>query len=445
MTARSRSCLVGLAALGALLAPRHADAQPRKLSLTQAYGLALRSSPAMQVLRERVRQAEAARSKVWALLKPTASFSASFTHYDQEVVVDFAKLSPIPIPGAEPIVIQKQDQFAWNAVANLPLFRGPAYPRLTMARQGVELARLRELRTQQDFLLRVAQAYYLVVSRVDALKALTEKLDVDRKHLAAAKAQLAVGQAPRSSVLRADLVVTQDEQSARVARLTLDAARRQLAILLGVEGQVDAERPPEPASPPGSELSMTADALRQRADLQAAELSIALARKSKESVWWGFLPSLDLTWLYRWSEAAGFAGERGAWNLMLTVNVPLYDGGARYADLRDGESKLVEAREQRRALGLEVESEIVRLRAEVESASAGVISARKAVSLAKTTTEDMEASYAVGAVTQLDVLDASQRLLDAELQLTGQLFQRDLARLALAHAQGKFDPLRRRP
>jgi outer membrane protein TolC len=419
----------------AALALQPAAAQGRKLTLEQAYAQAARSSPTMQVLRERVRQAEAAHRKAWSLLKPTASFSASFTHSDQEDIV-FA------VPGRDPMTFQKQDQFAWNAVANLPIFRGPAYPRLKMARQGVELARLREVRTQQDFLLRVAQAYYMVVTRADTLSALEHKLEIGRKHLAAARAQLEVGQAPRATVLRADLVVTQDEQSVRVARIALGAARRQLGILIGEPGSVDVERPAEPPRPGGSERGMTETALG-RADVRAADLSIQLARKGKEATWWGFLPSLDLSWLYRWTEAAGFSGERGSWNLVFTLNVPIYDGGARYADLRDGHSKITEAVEQRRALGLEIEGEIVRLRAEVESASAGVVSAHKAVSLARTTEEDMNASYSVGAATQLDVLDASQRLLDAQLQLSGQLFQRDLARLALAHAQGLFDPLRR--
>jgi outer membrane protein len=427
--------LAGLLFLGAL--PRSGWADPREVSLEEAYALALRNNPNLQILKERVRQAEVARYRAWSALKPTASCSGTFTHYDTEIVV--------PLPGAEPIVIQKQDQFGFTALASLPLFRGPAYPRIGMARQSVELAQLREMRSQQDFLLRVAQAYYLVVTRGDGVSALTRKLEVDRKHLAAAQAQVQVGQAPRSTVLRADLVATQDEQTLRAQRIMLQAAQRQLAILLGVPGSVEASRPSEPASPGGSAGQMTESALRDRLDIKAATLSVDLAQKAREAVWWGFLPTLDLSWLYRWSEAAGFAPSNGTWSLFLTLNVPLYDGGNRYADLRDNASKLIEARQQRQALALEVESEIVRLRAEVESASAGVVSAQKAVNLAQTTTEDMEASFEVGAATQLDVLDAAQRLLDAELQLSGTLYQRDLARLALAHAQGQFDPPRRKP
>jgi outer membrane protein TolC len=282
----------------------------------------------------------------------------------------------------------------------------------------------------------VARAYYLVVSQKEVVTALQNKVKVDEKHLAAAKARFEVGQSPRSEVLRADLVATQDKQQLRTQTNTLHAARRQLALLVGLKGSVDVKRPAEPASTDGE----VGQALAVRHDYQATDVAIKLARQGKDTVWWGFLPLLDLSWLYRWSETEGFAGERGAWQLMFTLNVPIYDGGVRYANLREASAKLREAESQRRALALQIESEIVKLRSDVESANAGVVSARKALELAKTTASDMEVSFEAGAVTQLDVLDANQRLLDAELALTAQIFQRDLARLALTHALGKFDP-----
>jgi outer membrane protein TolC len=436
-TRRLAPIVLGLALLTA------AEARAETLTLERAYALAARNNPSLRVLKERVEQAEVARQRAWAALKPTASFQATFTHYDQEVVVDFARMSPIPIPGAEPIVIQKQNQFAFTGIATLPLFRGPAYPRLGLARQGIELARLREIRTQQDFLLRVAQAYYQIVSRGETVSALEHKLAVDRKHLAAARAQFEVGQAARPAVLRADLVVTQDEQSLRAQKIALEAARRQLGILIGTGGTPEVARPPEPPDPAGSQESMRREALQLRVDVRAATLSQQIAERSRDAIWWSFAPSLDLSWMYRWTEAAGFAGQNGSWNLMLTLSVPLYDGGLRYAELRDARSRVREAEAQNAGLVLELEAEIVRLRAELESSLAAVRSARKAVELAKTTESDMETSYNEGAATQLDVLDAAQRYLDAQLQLTASLFNRDLSRLALAHALGRFDPLRR--
>jgi len=425
----------------ALLLSSTSTLADQTLTLARAYEMALRNHPSIQLLKERVRQAEVARFRAWGALKPTASFQGTFTHYNKAIIIDLAKSSPVPIPGMEPIEIQKQDQFGFTALAKLPLFMGPAYPSIGMARKQVELARLTEIRSRRDFLLQVSRAYYLVVSQKEVVRALQNKVTLNEKHLGAAKARFEVGQSPRSEVLRADLVATQDSQKLRVEQNNLKAARRQLAILLGLNGSLDVRRPAEPPSLETARDSSVSQAMRTRHDYQATLLAARIARQAKDTVWWGFLPMLDLAWLYRWSEAAGFAGERGSWQLLFTLNVPLYDGGIRYANLREASSKMREVEQQRRALALRIEGEIVRLRADVESANAGVVSAHKAVELAKTTASDMEVSFEAGAVTQLDVLDANQRLLDAELAVTGALFQRDLARLALAHALGRFHPL----
>ena len=424
-----------------LLLPAGARAE-RVVTLEQAYALALRNHPSIQLLRERVRQAEAARYKAWSALKPTFTFQGTYTHFDEEIVVDFSEMMKalgLNIP-SEPTVLQKQDQFGFQAVANLPVFRGPAYPSIGLARKQVRLAELGEIRSRQDFLQQVARAYYMVVSQKEVVQALQNKVTVDLKHLGAAKARFEVGQAPRSTVLRADLVATQDQQQLRVQRNNLHVARRQLAILLGLSGSVEVKRPAEPATVKAQGGKMIDEALTVRRDYHASLLSVELAHQAKDTVWWGFAPSLDLTWLYRWTEAAGFATKKGMWNLMLTLNVPIYDGGIRYANLRESHAKLRQAEEQRRALAQEIEASIVKLRGDMDSAEAGVVSARKALELARTTASDMEVSFEAGAVTQLDVLDANQRLLDAELALTAQIFQRDLARLALTHALGKFDP-----
>ena len=127
---------------------------------------------------------------------------------------------------------------------------------------------------------------------------------------------------------------------------------------------------------------------------------------------------------------------------MFTLNLPLYDGGTRYANLRESKSKIREARYKRAALRATIEGQLVRLRKEVASAEAGVISARKAVKLARVTEGDMEASFAAGAVTQLDVLDATQRHLEANIGLISGLYKRDMARLALSNALGQYNPTR---
>ena len=422
-----------LAALG-LTAPASAQ---KLITLDKAYRLAMDHHPSIKVLRERVNQARTARYRSWSAVKPSAIFQGNFTHHDKEI--SFQNFFD---PTGDDIVMQKQNQFGFNLVAKVPLFVGPAYPGISMAKKMVKVAELTEEDYRRSFQLQVANAYYMVVSQKEVVRSLEAKVAVDRKHLAAARARVEAGQSARVEVLRADLVATQDGQTLRVARNNLQAARRQLAILLGLRGSVDVKRPPEPARPGKPFATMLGAALRNRHDYKASALSVDMARSGKLATWLSFAPTLDVSWIYRWSEATDFTGDSDAWYLMFNLNLPLYDGGTRYANLRESASKIREARHQRAALRSSIEGQLVRLRKEVASAEAGVISARKAVKLASVTEGDMEASFAAGAVTQLDVLDATQRHLEANIGLISTLYKRDMTRLALANALGQYNPTR---
>lgn len=412
----------------------------RVVTLPEAFRLAMKNHPSVRILQERVHQAEAARYKAWVAVKPTAYMQPNFSIYDHAAIIPASAMGGPP--GTPDIVFQKKYQWGMAMSISMPLVVAPAYPAIQAAYKQVEIARLNTVRSSRDFMLQVAQAYYAVVSQKEILRSLGTKVALGEKHLASAKAKVEVGQAARATELRADLVLTQDRQKLLVANNAVQAAKRQLAILLGIPGPVDVKRPAEPPTPDGAYQDQLQRAVQRREDLKAASLSVEAAGKGRTATWLGFLPTLDLSWNYRWTEAAGFIGDQDTWYFLFNLNIPIYDGGARYAGLRKTASQIRMAKEQVRALKANIASEIVRHRSNLTSAEAGLVSAGKAVKLARATREDIDASFEVGAATQLDALDASQRLLEAEINLVSSMFQRDIARLSLAHAVGAFMPVK---
>ncbi len=404
----------------------------------EAFRLAMKNHPSIKILQERVEQAKVARYKSWTMVKPTAYAQPNFSIYDHESIIPASALGAGGGQKVPDIVFQKKYQWGFLGSIKLPLVLAPAYPAIQAAYKQVEIIQLTKVRSTQEFLLQVARAYYAVVSQKEILRSLGTKVGLDEKHHAAAKAKVEVGQEARSIALRADLVLTQDKQKLLVAKNSLQAAKLQLAILLGIPGPVEVERPAEPPTPTGSYKEQLQRAIQQRKDYRAASVGIEAAQKGRTSVWLQFLPTLDLSWNYRWTQAAGFVGDQDTWYFLFNLNMPLYDGGARYAGLKKSASQIREARLKVKALRASIASDIVSQRSNLISAEAGLVSAAKAVKLARATTDDMNASYDVGAVTQLDALDASQRLLEAEIQLVSAKFQRDITRLSLAHAMGAF-------
>ena len=410
----------------------------RVVKLPEAFRLAMKNHPSVRIFQERVHQAEAARYKAWVAVKPTAYMQPNFSIYDNEAIIPASALGGPP--GTPDIVFQKKYQWGMAMSVTMPLVVAPAYPAIQAAYKQVEIARLNTVRSSRDFLLQVARAYYAVVSQKEILRSLGTKVELGGKHLAAAKAKVEVGQAARAIVLRADLVLTQDRQKLLVAKNAVQAAKMQLAILLGVPGPVEVIRPPEPPTPDGAYQDQLQQAVQRREDLKAASLGVEAASKGRTATWLGFLPTLDLSWNYRWTQAAGFVGDQDTWFFLFNLNIPIYDGGARYAGLRRTASQIIMAQEQVRALKASIAGDIVKYRSNLTSAESGIVSAGKAVKLARATREDIDASFEVGVATQLDALDASQRLLEAEINLVASKFQRDMARLSLAHAVGVFMP-----
>ena len=441
MSRSARAIVVSTAV--ALVTASSGPAGAAPLSLTDAYKRALRASPSLALMRARIAQARATHRRAWSTLLPTASVVGSFTHNQFEATLDFSEFIPpgssLPVP--DPVVIQKRNQFGFDAAAKLPLFRGPAYPQIGVAKKGIEQARLRRIQTRGDYLLSVARVYYTALGQKEAVKARDNKVKLDERNLKAAQARFQLGQAMRSDVMQAELVLTQDKQALVRQRLLLDASRRELGLMIGTRGAVDVVEPPLPKAPAGEPRALVGRALERRADLRADAVAVDAARQGKRAAWWQFAPLLDANFVYSWREASGFSGQNGAYILTLNLTLPIYDD-TRYAALKKSQAEIGAAEAQRRARILAVSRQVVRLRAELLASEAELVSAKKAEALARTTAEDMLARYEAGTAIQLNVLDASQRLLEAELTLTRARYTRDLARIALSHAVGGFSPLR---
>lgn len=419
---------------------RGGEVRRRLVTLEEAYRLAQRDNPTLELMQARVRAASAEVGRAWSQLKPSVSLSGSYTLNDPVIAFDMGAFAPPGAGPSEPIVIQRRHQLGFALQAGVPLFRGPAYHQLGVARKGIAAAELRGVRRRQDYLLRVAEAYYAGLGASEVATALEEKVGVDRQNLAAVSARLEVGRVLRSDVVRAELVLVQDEQALRRQRNALLAALRRLAILIGVEQAIELQRPAEPTGVEADERSMVQTALGRRADVEALRLEIAAAAQARRAVRWSFLPTLDLNLLYRWQNVAGFADRRDALAVVATLGLPLYDAGLRYANQRSAEARIAEGEAARGELERGIAEAIVQLRAELASAEAGLISAEKATTLAAIIVDEMAARYEAGTATQLDLLDATQRRLEARIDLTRSRYARDLARVALAHTLGRSQP-----
>jgi outer membrane protein TolC len=172
---------------------------------------------------------------------------------------------------------------------------------------------------------------------------------------------------------------------------------------------------------------LTRVGLARSPDLAALDASIAAAERqltaNRRAFW---VPSVSL--------AAGVdhlvngGNEKGAdfneteWGVQGVLEFPLLEGGAKFAELRQARETLASSRTQRRATALSLEQSIRAAFAQASGSYANVDFAHRQVEAARRNYELVDASYVLGVASILDLLDAQNQLLTAELAAVNALY-----------------------
>lgn len=303
----------------------------------------------------------------------------------------------------------------------LDIFGGETRSRQAAAADAERFARL-EVDVRRQVAAEIARTY-LQLRAVQRGIALTEQqLDLQRQTVELVRNRVGAGLAPGLDLVRAEAFVATLEADLGPLRRDLGRLENALAVLLGSApgalGDRLAERRPIPVADAGAPLGVPADLLRRRPDVQAAELAVAAATAEVGVATAALYPSFDLPAALRlgpFGLGALDAIEAVVASIGLLVELPIYDGGARAADITAAEERVVQAT-------LAYRDTVLRAVEEVEAALLGYVGARQrrnalqvALDRNRRAFAQSQALYRDGFASFLDVLD-SQRELTATLQ-----------------------------
>jgi len=416
---------------GAPAAPAE-PAPPPTVSLEQALDMARRHAEAFLAAGERLEQAEALRDRAWAALLPVLTASGTYTHADKEI-------------GFGDRVLQRQDYLSGGARARQPLLAVPAFYGLRAARSQVEATAHDVAQARTDLLFEVARAYYAALSADNLVGAARRAVATADEHLAATRARLAAGEAVQVDVTRARM--SQVEAGAGLVRAlnAREAALDLLAFLIGTEPPLAVVRPEaRPAEPAREAAALAGEALAARRDLEAARQRIAAAEAKEDQARLAWLPTLSLTGDLRASQNTGWSGDPASWQVGLTLDWLLFDGGLRAAERRERASRLREALLDRSRLERSVRREIRQALRDLASARVTLDAAGESAQLARDNRVLVLKRYRAGLGRSIDLVDADDEQRRAEVAAVGEELALARARLALLRALG-LDPLGGKP
>lgn len=337
-------------------------------------------------------------------LRATGSAGARKIDSNQETVI-----------GAEDALLNP------NAVAaeiDQPLFRGgQTMAETRQAENTVRAERARLVSVEQQVLLDAATAYMDVFRDQSELELnIRNEQRLDRQ-LAATRDRFEVGEVTRTDLFQAEARLARATAERIQAEGRLETSR---AVYRSVVGRSPGAlaRPSLPAPLPETVEAATAGAVAGNPDVDARAFDERSALDNVDRLRGRLLPTVRLTGrVARDYEITRNDSRLNTYEALVRMDMPLYQGGGEYAQLRQAKQTVAE----RRRLLDQAQRTSVRDATDawsrLETAAAAIRSRTTQVEANRVALEGVQREAEVGSRTVLDILDAEQELLDSQVDL----------------------------
>jgi outer membrane protein TolC len=292
------------------------------------------------------------------------------------------------------------------------------------AGEGEAIAKAKVEIVRRGLAATVTKAYYTLLSGQRKYATAQQALDQAKQYLDISQRLESGGEVAHSDVVKSELQFAAQEQAFRESKLTMDTARLDLAVLLFRDfdqnfGVVD-DLNLAPAVPAFAEVQTMAE--RENPDLQAANAALRAAGLDVKIARQAYLPTLtaDLAWgieanafaLHSKIAAAPDFGPLPNLGYFLTVslNVPVWDWGARSSKVRQAAFKREQATVELSATQRTLVRNLQGFYQEAQTAREQVESLRHSVDLAAESLRLNGLRYQAGEATILELVDAQTTL-----------------------------------
>ena len=428
---------------GAIAPPPRAELGPqrRRISLREALQLAAKQSPDVASARATAAIAEASVRRAWTAWQPDVTATGTFDHTNGISVVDFRPLVTAlghPDLAADPrfaptTIVAQNSRYA-TLQLNQPLLTPQGLFLPGVANSSAEAALRGFDEAREQVLLNVARNYLALQGLEGLLEAAREAEKVALRREQDARARIAAGTDVEIALLRAQT------ETAR--------ARAQIA---NIQGQKDSTLPvlealvgepidPLPAriedfGPSGEEA---ASPWENAYSVKSAIAAANAAQKSVRLAQFLWLPTVSGIARENYNSNAGFAGKDWIYDLILTVSVPIYDRGVRYAQLHEDQARLARAQADLATVRARARSNWIGARANLVAADAILRQSESQVQVTTRAQAQVDASYRAGVATSLDVSVADQEKFLAQSTAAQARAQLEIRRAELAAAAGRL-------
>lgn len=293
---------------------------------------------------------------------------------------------------------------------------------------------------EQTVLASGAAAYMNVLRDTAILNLRRNNIQVLQQQLRQTQDRFQVGEVTRTDVAQSEAALAQGQSDALVAQSNLQNSLAVYRQVIGVQPRRLAPARPVAGLLPKSQGTAVSMSQREHPVIVAALHNVDAAALAVKVAEGALYPTVNVTGaIQQRYDSQNSPGARALQSSVIAqLNVPIYQGGLNYANIRQSKEQLGQAR-------LQVDIQRAAVRAGVVSswgvwqASLQVIRAQQAaVRAAEIALNGVREEAKVGQRTTLDVLNAQQALLNVRVQLVTAQRDRVVASYALMSSVGKL-------
>lgn len=420
--------LSGMACIAAMQAPcARAD------TLREALVLAYQTNPTLQAARAQQRGVDENVPIAKASGLPSVSTNGRYTEFVKQSATSFTAPERLVNAGAD---------------LSVPIYSGGAVKNQVKAAKIRVEAGQADLRGTESSVFSSVVAAYMDVIRNEAIVGLNRnQVDVLKVNLQATSDRFEIGDVTRTDVAQSQSRLALAQSDARAAEANLAAARETYIQLIGKAPEA-LEAPPPLPNLPNTAQEAVDQALENNPDLIAARERTKAAEKDIDVAGAGRLPQVSLFSSGSYNNYLGTLGGIGTESVPQTdtsaqagasISIPLFQGGLPAARRRQAQASASSALENEIGIERQVIAQVRSAYTSWVASNDLIRSTQVAVDAAKLSLEGVRAENTVGNRTILDILNAEQELLNAEVQFVTAKRNAYVAGFSLLAAMGRAE------
>ncbi len=412
-----------------------------KLSLREAVARGLEYNLGAEGLTQAMRQARSQARVARSFLLPNLNGYLRET-VEQENLAALGLRIHVPIPGFTfPTIVGPFNYYDLRATLTQTVADLTA---LNNYRSAQELVKANEaaLRDARDLVVLAAGGAYLQVQAAEArVRSAQAQIDTAQALFKQTQDRRKVGLNPQIDVNRSQVQLQTEQQ--RLMTLQNDVAKQKinLARLVGLPVNDNYEITDEIPYSPAPELTVE-QALKQayenRADLQSAEAQVRAAERTRSATRWEHAPSLAVEADYG---AIGInpGQSHETYTFVGTLRIPIWQGGKTEGEAQEADAALSQRRAELQDVHGRIEADVRDAFLDIKTAANQLDVARNNQNVARETLALTRQRFEAGIADAVEVTQAQEAVVSADLDYITSVFAHNLSKVALARAIGKAE------